>query len=302
MGAKAKKIELYLHNGSLDGLLFVSESDGWDLGGILYSCPKDSIDILLNDDSCDKYGVYLLISSDKVYVGQSTDLKKRIEQHKIGKDWWEKVILLTSKNDELNQSYITYLESELIAKARSCGTLDCENKTDGNKNNLDKFTKILLDQYLDEALFILELIGVNVFKKGTPKSIINSVPVHTKEFIETRAKKEVIEFLKGKNIALTKNISYAKIQDNKPMFWLNPTIDCLEEDWNLILNDFNNHILTIFFVPAKTYSATYPKVSGSLVTRKDLRRRIDLGIDSKTFIDTRSKLDFSKFIISQIKY
>ena len=54
MDAKAKKIELYLYNGTLNGMIYVSESDGWDLGGILYSCPRESTDILLNDDSCDK--------------------------------------------------------------------------------------------------------------------------------------------------------------------------------------------------------------------------------------------------------
>lgn len=118
MGAKAKKIELYLDNGTLDGMIYVSETNGWDLGGILYSCPRNSINTLLEDDSCDKYGVYLLLSSEKVYIGQSTDLKARIKQHQLGKDWWERVILLTSKNDELNQSYITYLEAKLISRAQ----------------------------------------------------------------------------------------------------------------------------------------------------------------------------------------
>ena len=151
MAAKAKKIELCLDNGTLDGMIYVSETDGWDLGGILYSCPRDSINKLLEDDSCNKYGVYLLLSSQKVYIGQSTDLKARIKQHQLGKDWWERVILLTSKTNELSQSHITYLEAKLISKAQECRTLDCDNRTEGNKNNLDKFTKKFLDQYLEEA-------------------------------------------------------------------------------------------------------------------------------------------------------
>ena len=169
MPAKAKKITLYLENGTLDGLINISESDGWDFGGELYSCPRDHLDELLNDDSVDKVGVYLLLSNKQVYVGQATDLRSRIKQHKLSKDWWERVILLTSKKDELNQSHITYLEAALIQKAIECGTSDIENKTKGNKHNLDKYEMKLLDQFLDEAYFVLELIGVTVFVKGTQK-------------------------------------------------------------------------------------------------------------------------------------
>lgn len=302
MGAKAKKIELYLHNGTLNGLTYVSESDGWDLGGILYSCPRDSVDILLNDDSCDKYGVYLLISSDKVYVGQSTDLKKRIEQHKIGKDWWEKVILLTSKNDELNQSYITYLESELIVKAKSCGTLDCENKTDGNKNNLDKFTKILLDQYLEEALFILELIGVDVFKKGTKQSIIRSIPVNSEEKIEMRAKGEVLQFLENKGIKIGKTRCYAKYQEKKNLFWANPLVEYTKKEWWIILNDQVDKEIHILKVPANTFETCYPTKKGKLVVRKDKPFYIDLNLYKDTYIDKRTGCDFSKFLVNTIKY
>lgn len=66
MPAKAKKITLYLGNGTLDGLVNISESDGWDLGGELFSCPRDNLSDLLNDDTIDKLGVYLLLSNKVV--------------------------------------------------------------------------------------------------------------------------------------------------------------------------------------------------------------------------------------------
>ena len=66
MPAKAKKITLFLKNGTLDGLINISESDGWDFGGELYSCPREKLDELLNDESIDKVGVYLLLSNSQV--------------------------------------------------------------------------------------------------------------------------------------------------------------------------------------------------------------------------------------------
>lgn len=302
MSAKAKKIELYLYNGTLNGMTYVSESDGWDLGGILYSCPRESTDILLNDDSCDKYGVYLLLSSEKVYVGQSTDLRQRIKQHLLKKDWWEKVILLTSKNDELNQSYITYLEATLINKALECGTLDCDNKTEGNKSNLDKFTRKLLDQYLDEALFILQLIGVDVFSKDKKKeSIIKTIPVKSSEDIAVRAKGEAIKYLEEQKIHVLKTRAYGKLQENKNTFWINPKTEFLNQDWDLILNNQTTNTLYLIRIPANTFKASLEN-DGNLFVRKDKTFYIDLNIDATTFVDKRSKVSFKNLIVSEIHY
>lgn len=300
--AKAKKIELYLYNGTLNGMTYVSESDGWDLGGILYSCPRESTDILLSDDSCDKFGVYLLLSTDKVYVGQSTDLRQRIKQHLLKKDWWEKVILLSSKTDELNQSYITYLESSLISVANECGTLDCDNKTEGNKCNLDKFTRKLLEQYLEEALFILKLIGVDVFSKDKRKaSIIQSIPQSEEKKIEVRAKGEAINFLNENNIKVLKTRAYSKLLGNKNEFYINPKVAFLKDDWDLILNNQNMGVIYLLRIPAKTLKATLLD-DGNLCIRKDKTFYIDLNLNGDTLIDRKSGVSFREFVIKEVHY
>lgn len=306
MPAKAKKITLYLENGTLDGLINISESDGWDFGGELYSCPRNKLDDLLNDDSADKVGVYLLLSNKQVYIGQSVDLKARIKQHKLSKDWWERVILLTSKKDELNQSHITYLEAALIQKAIECGTIDSENKTKGNKHNLDKYETKLLDQFLDEAFFVLELIGVTVFVKGSKKPTTNYVipPMSetTQKDKELRAKGEVIKFLGEQGIKLNKKFSYAKLQEKKKTFWINPRVELLKEKWMLVLN--NQITKTIYVLSVPKGSFTYSNVNDgkSLVIRADKPYYLDLNISSDTFIEKKSKLSFLPFVFKQLNY
>ena len=305
MPAKAKKITLYLENGTLDGLTNISESDGWDFGGELYSCPRDKLEELLCDNSVDKVGVYLLLSDKQVYVGQATDLKNRIKQHNLRKDWWERVILLTSKKDELNQSHITYLEGALIQKAIECGTNDIENKTRGNKHNLDKYEIKLLDQFLDEAYFILELIGVNVFTKNVSKkggSILPPIPSLSDEEKEVRAKREAIAFLKENGISVGKIVSYAKLQEKKNNFWINPKTDFLKEDWTLILNNQVTKNIYVLEVPKNTFNCSLKNDGNSLVVRKDKPYYIDLNLDCISFIDARSKLAFGGFVIHSIKY
>ncbi len=57
----------------------------------------------------------VLLSKNMVYVGQASDLAKRITQHKVGKDWWESVVILTAKDNSLTHSDIDYLEATLMS-------------------------------------------------------------------------------------------------------------------------------------------------------------------------------------------
>lgn len=81
--AKAKTIKLLLDDGTLNGVITMEDS-GWN-SGELYSSPRESVEDLIASDACNKYGVYLLISDEKVYVGQASDLAKRIKNHLVGK-------------------------------------------------------------------------------------------------------------------------------------------------------------------------------------------------------------------------
>lgn len=110
-----------------------------------------------------------MLSNERVYVGQAQDLERRIRQHLAGKDWWERVVLLTTQDDSFTRTDIDYLESVLIGKAEKAQSLDSD-KNKGNNPKVDKFRKVTLDQYLEEALFLMELIGVTVFSDSKKKA------------------------------------------------------------------------------------------------------------------------------------
>ena len=156
--AKAKTIHLLLEDGTLSGIININDS-AWGLGE-MYAAPRESVKELA---SLDKYGVYLLLSDQRVYIGQSSDLERRIKQHLTGKDWWDRVVLLTTQDDSFTRTDIDYLESVLIDKAEKAHSLDSDNKSKGNDPKVNKFQKVNLDQYLEEAIFLMELIGINVF-------------------------------------------------------------------------------------------------------------------------------------------
>ncbi len=302
--AKAKTINLLLHEGNLDGVISIEDSN-WNAGE-LYSAPRESVSELLATDACNKYGVYLLLSKDKVYVGQSSDLAKRISQHIVGKDWWESVVILTTSDNKFNHADIDYLENLLIDKAFNVNSLDCDNKKKGNPPKISKFQKVVLDQYLEEALFLMELIGITVFAQkkrivNGSSGLISTIDVKTKLTLGKRAKKEAVSFLENNGILLGKDVSYAVRQEGKDDCWANPKIELLDKEWYIILNNNIEMELIVIRVPAGSFSVKSNNHNG-LYPRTDRPELIDLKIDVNTYKDVRSNEDFTPFIIHKIKY
>ena len=309
MRAQAKTINLLLYDGSLQGVISIEDSS-WN-SGELYSAPRESVEDLLETDACSKYGVYLLLSSDKVYVGQSSDLARRLAQHLSGKDWWESVVILTTKDDSLNHADIDYLESVLIEKAGMAEKLDCDNGNRGNPRKVDRFRKVFLGQYLDEALFLMQLIGITVFSEddatrrsdvdGPARLVINTQDARIRLKLGTRAKSYAIEFLKEHGVDPGKNVSYSTLRSNGSEFWLNPQATMLSGDWCIILNDTEKEQITAISLPAHTLHME--DVAGrGLVARADKPHLLDLHISRDTLIDQSSGVNFSPFVQCRLSY
>lgn len=303
--SKAKTIKLLLEDGNLKGLISIADSS-WN-SGELYSAPRETVDDLLKSEACSKYGVYLLLSENTVYVGQAKDLSKRIKQHLIGKEWWDRVVVLTTSDDSLNRSDIDYLESVLIGKASINNKLDCDNRNKGNDPKVSKFRKVELEQYLDEALFLIELIGISVFaEKKAGKKKKKSIEIKhessiTKEQKEIRAKGEARDLLMENGITVSKKYNYGKLQENRGEYWLNPRVEMLENDWDLILNNQVDGYLVYLSVPANSFKVT-EKGKGGLIVRPDKPYYIDLNIDFETYVDRLSQCRFEQYIKKIVVY
>ena len=299
--AKAKTINLLLYDGDLSGVISIEDSS-WN-SGELYSAPRENVDELLKTDACSKYGVYLLLSKDMVYVGQASDLKKRINQHKVGKDWWESVVILTTKGDDLNHSDIDYLEAVLIDKAYKIGRLDVDNKNKGNPKKVGKFREVFLGQYLDEALFLMQLIGITVFtdKPSASGTLISTIDTKTKLTIGKRSKAEAIQFLNDNGIPVDKKATYA-VRNEKGEFWANPQTKLLSTDWWLILNDNEKMELVILNIPKDTLKVDPNHNSDGLYVRPDKTNLLDLNVNTDTLVDRKSGINLSKYLVKKISY
>lgn len=302
--ARAKTIKLLLYEGDLTGVIKL-EDDSWTYSGVLYNAPRNSVVKLLATDACKRAGVYMLLSKNKVYVGKSNDLARRINDHILGKDWWTSVLVLTSASEKLKATGISYLEATLIDKAKQLHCLDCDNKNGGDATLPDEFEKVALDQYLEEALFYMELIGIKIFseKLKDHNVLIDTSDIATRLCYGKRAKTDAVKFLTDKGMVLPDNnsITYATKQPNSMECWANPLTSQLEKNWMLILNNTIIGELIILVVPGNTLHLRSQSDNG-LKTRPDKPNKIQLKIDLDSLIDKISGTDFSPYVSKTVGY
>lgn len=310
--AEAKTIKLLLSNGSLSGLL-MAELLKWE--GILFASPRSSYQLLSSEPESKYWGVYLLVSEDKVYIGQANELLRRIIEHDRSKDWWNKVILLTTKDNSLNRSDIDYLENKLIATAKQNGTLEMNNIQTGKLPKVSRYRETELKDFLDGGLLLLELIGIKVFvkdlinknkkestiftdKKTQDSSSINlfsSQPINKSKAINLLKESYNFDFSDG-------NITFASLQERKSVYWANPDIMFLKNKWYIVLNNQNDRTLTVLEVPSNQFSVNTNDSKNTLLVRKDKPNYVDINLRHSDFKDERSKCDFSNYVKKVISY
>lgn len=87
---------------------------------------------------------------------------------------------------------------------------------------MKKFRLVELEQYLEEALFLMELIGIQVFKdevnQKTSKPLIETVPLVTDNERYLRSKTETIKYLNSIDIKVNGKCTYARLQEDKKHF------------------------------------------------------------------------------------
>ena len=121
--ALGTSIRIFLADGSADGV-WVVEKSNWT--GKALMAPRTRFKELKARSDLSGPGVYVLsgptdsgLPPTRLYVGETDDLPGRLENHNRNKDFWNRVIVFTAKDDNLNKVHIRYLEARLISLARS---------------------------------------------------------------------------------------------------------------------------------------------------------------------------------------
>lgn len=121
-----KPIRLLLADGTPGGLLTAEIMNG--TCHVVASARSDLAALLKRPEAA-RTGIYILLGDDpdslggqKAYIAEVDDVSKRPYQHarsedQNGKDFWDRAIVLTSKDTNLTKAHARYLESRRISLA-----------------------------------------------------------------------------------------------------------------------------------------------------------------------------------------
>ncbi len=168
-----------------------------------------------------------------------------------------------------------------------------------------------LKNYLAENKYSVDIVD-QVFEEITvnlsiaPKGEANPFPMPTPSFIpkskvgrNTLTKSEAIEIFAKRNYTLwPSRTTFASKNSSMKSYWANPSVGLLKKNWHLILNDWKNRILYLFFIPAYSISLAEIKKRGDNPEKIDLQ----IGYKNPTFTDSRSGYKFLKYKVDEINY
>ena len=160
-------IRIFLAEGLPDGLWLVEKSN-WT--GLALACPRSRYAELRKRPELDGSGVYVLVgpadsvaNSAKIYVGETDDLKGRLDTHHSKKDFWTRAVVFTSKDSNLNKAHVRYLETKLIGLAKVAGRAELDNGTTSGTTPLSEPDRADAEAFLADMLLIYRVLGVNAF-------------------------------------------------------------------------------------------------------------------------------------------
>jgi hypothetical protein len=166
VNSRGASIKIFLADGSPDGLRLVEKAN-WT--GLIIACSRAQWPEIKQREEFSRAGNYVLVGDaagdagePRVYVGEAEDLRKRIDQHQA-KDFWTRVIAVTSKDQSLNKAHVRYLEARLLKLAADAKRAQLENGTAPPLPYLAEADIADTETFLDEALTILPLLDIRAF-------------------------------------------------------------------------------------------------------------------------------------------
>ncbi|GAA2078870.1 GIY-YIG nuclease family protein [Aeromicrobium halocynthiae] len=173
MSALGKSVRLFLADGTPGGLV-TAEIMNWT--GHVIAAPRSDLGTLLKRPETSRTGVYVLLGDDPdapggtlAYVGEGDDVGKRIAAHHRqegsgGKDFWDRVVVLTSKDANLTKAHARYLESRFIAVAAEAKRSSLVNGTAPPTLPLPEADRSDMEFFVEQAKIVLPVLGVNLLR------------------------------------------------------------------------------------------------------------------------------------------
>jgi hypothetical protein len=163
-----KHIEVFLVNGAPGGIT-TAEIAGWT--GHVLAGPRPELGNILKRSEVKRNGAYLLLGGDddssgiaQCYIGRTENFISRFRDHKAKKDFWDRVVIITAKDDAFNEGHWGYLEARLVDLARQAARVDLQNENTPQGRKLSEAQASDMEAFIAQLQIVLPVLGVNAIR------------------------------------------------------------------------------------------------------------------------------------------
>lgn len=170
MATRAKTLQIFLPSGDPQG---IRQAEITTRIVRLIEVPRALLKDFLAMPESAGGAVYFLFgdreeaAKPQVYIGQTTDLKKRLVKHQKEKDFWQRAVVMLSRAESLTTTHSLYLERLCIQRAKEAGRFSVENDTNGNKLNTTRPLEAECEELFETGETLMSTLGFQLFEKPT---------------------------------------------------------------------------------------------------------------------------------------
>lgn len=162
-----KSIRVYPADASAAGIRY-AEVVNWT--GQAVACPRSRLGELPSWPEASKPGVYFLFearlgdSKPLAYVGESENVAERLTSHDRAKEFWNEVVVFTSKDENLTKAHVKFLESTLLSLAKAADRYELENGNTPPMSSLPRADRDAMAEFTENIRMVLGTLGYPVLE------------------------------------------------------------------------------------------------------------------------------------------
>jgi len=163
-----KHIELFLVEG-VPGGITTAEIAGWT--GHVLAGPRSDLGDVLRRPEAKRNGAYFLLGDDeeavggvRCYIGRTENFINRFRDHSAKKEFWDRIVLITSKDDSFTEGHWGYLEWRLVELAKQAARVTLANGNDPQGRKLSEAQASDMEAFLAQLQIVLPVLGVNAIR------------------------------------------------------------------------------------------------------------------------------------------
>ncbi len=167
MSATPKTIQIFLPGGDPRGIR-IAEITTRIVQVI--EVPRSLLEDFLAMPESAQVALYFLIgesedgTAQRVYIGQTGDLRARLTKHNKDRDFWERALVLISRTNSLTQTHALFLEWHCLQAARAADRYAAENGNGGTKPHTPAPLEADCHEIFDTGKTLMATLGYPIFE------------------------------------------------------------------------------------------------------------------------------------------